>query len=82
MTAAIYRANGKDELTPPPHFTEETDLLLWLPRFEMYVQQAEIPEKRWTKELLPLLIMINDNDLGHSQLLGHHIDMSDALPVH
>ena len=30
MTAAVYRANGKNELTPPPHFTEETALLLWL----------------------------------------------------
>ena len=42
-------------LRPPPHFTEATDLVLWLTRFEMYVTQAEIPERRWTKELLPLL---------------------------
>ncbi|KAL5505134.1 hypothetical protein EMCRGX_G006515 [Ephydatia muelleri] len=27
------------------------------------------------------VIAINDNDLGHTQLLGHCIDTSDALPV-
>ena len=27
------------------------------------------------------VIALNDNDLGCTQLLGHHIDISDALPV-
>ena len=42
-------------LRPPFRFKEATDLVLWLTRFEIYVTQAEIPERRWTEELLPLL---------------------------
>ena len=28
---------------------------MWFVRFELYVKEANIPEERWTKELLPLL---------------------------
>ena len=44
----------KMSLRPPPRY-RRTDFLLWLTRLEMYVTQAEIPERRWTQELLPLL---------------------------
>ena len=68
MDTAEHSADSKERVIPevqavrmgsvkrlPPHFTEETDLFLWLTCFEMYATKAEIPERWWTKELLPLL---------------------------
>lgn len=40
---------------PPPRFSGDADLKLWLTRFEMYAEQAKLPRDQWTKELLPLL---------------------------
>ena len=66
MDTAEHSTDSKEQRIPeiqavrmslrlPPHFTEATDLVLWLTRFKMYVTQAEILERRWTMELLPLL---------------------------
>ena len=39
----------------PARFSPESDLDLWLKRFEKYVKQIKIPKEQWTGELLPLL---------------------------
>ena len=40
---------------PPVRYAAGADFNLWSVRFELYVKEANIPEERWTKELLPLL---------------------------
>ena len=42
----------KMSLRPPTRFSPESDLDLWLKRFEKYVKQIKIPKEQWT---LPLL---------------------------
>ena len=45
----------KMSLRPPARFSPESDLDLWLKRFEKYVKQIKISKEQWTGELLPLL---------------------------
>ena len=50
MTATVYRANGRDELTASTELYRRNGLVVRAVSF-----RAEIPEKQWTKELFPLL---------------------------
>ena len=45
----------KMSLRPPARFSPESDLDLWLKRFEKYVKPIKIPKEQWTGELLLLL---------------------------
>ncbi len=45
----------KMSLRPPARFSPESDLDLWLKRFEKYVKQIKILKKQWTGKLLPSL---------------------------
>ena len=52
---------------PPTWFAAGADSALWIARFEMHADEAEIPPEKWTTELLSLL---EDEPFRTSQQLG------------
>ena len=51
MAERIIRASAR----PLIRFSSKDDFSLWLRRFYLYLQEAEIPEDKRAKELLSLL---------------------------
>ena len=40
---------------PPPRFSEDGDFGLWIQRFELYLEEAEVPPAKRARELVSLL---------------------------
>ena len=51
MSERVVRASVR----PPPKFSSSDDFALWLRRFNLYLEEAEIPREKRARELLSLL---------------------------
>ncbi len=51
MADKIIRVSAR----PPPRFTSSTDFTLWMKRFQLYCEEAQISKERLARELVSLL---------------------------
>ena len=49
------RAAVKVSARPPPRFSEDGDFVVWVQRFELYLEEAEVPPAKRVRELVSLL---------------------------
>ena len=49
------RAAVRVSARPPPRFSEDGDFVLWVQRFELYLEEAEVPPAKRVRELVSLL---------------------------
>eukprot|EP00731_Ephydatia_muelleri_P012807 Em0007g117a len=55
VAASQNQLTSRIRVRPPNKFAQESDILLWLQRFELYVARATIPRTEWATEVLSLL---------------------------
>ena len=73
MAERVVRVSAR----PPQKFSASNDFALWLKRFNLYLEEAEVPREKRAKELLSLLDDTAFRVVGQLGLL--ETDNYDAL---